>query len=81
MPESIDDADGMLAKLALVHAEVSEASEAVRKGDHENFVEELADAVIRILDISGSLQLDLETAIEDKMKKNEDRPYMHGKRA
>lgn len=81
MPETFDDVDLLLSKLALVHSEVSEATEAVRHGDAANFAEELADAVIRILDISASLGIDLEQAIEDKMEKNEGRPYMHGKRA
>ena len=37
--------------LALIHAEVSEALEADRKGDSENFAEELADVCIRVFAI------------------------------
>lgn len=66
-------------KLALIHSEVSEALEADRKKDSENFKEELADTVIRIMDLAGALKLDLGTAIAEKMKVNEDRPYKHGK--
>lgn len=45
----------------------------------ENFEEELADTVIRIMDLATACGLDLEAAIEKKMAKNEGRPHMHGK--
>ena len=78
--------DGEL--LALVHSEISEALEAIRKGNPEstkipgfsNFVEELADAVIRICDFTGSKNLDLGGAILAKMQYNSARPYKHGKK-
>jgi NTP pyrophosphatase (non-canonical NTP hydrolase) len=49
--------------LALIHSEVSEALEADRHGDRENFAEELADTVIRICDLCGGMEIDLEKAI------------------
>jgi NTP pyrophosphatase (non-canonical NTP hydrolase) len=64
--------------LALIHSEVSEALEADRKGDTENFAEELADVCIRIFDLCGSRSIDLGKAIEEKMLKNEGREYKHG---
>ena len=64
--------------LALIHSEVSEALEADRKGDIENFVEELADVVIRVFDLCGSRNIDLGKAIEEKMLKNEGREYKYG---
>jgi NTP pyrophosphatase (non-canonical NTP hydrolase) len=67
--------------LALIHSEVSEALEADRKGDHENFVEELADVCIRIFDLCGSRGIDLETAISKKMERNKMRSYKHGGKA
>lgn len=67
--------------LALIHSEVSEALEADRKGDQENFEEELADVVIRILDLCGSRGIDLEGAIYKKMEKNKGRSYRHGGKA
>lgn len=67
--------------LALIHSEVSEALEADRKGDNENFAEELADIVIRVFDLCGSRNIDLGTEIEKKMKKNEQREYKHGGKA
>lgn len=66
-------------KIALVHSEVSEWLEAVRKGDAQNEAEEMADAVIRILDYAGQHGIDLGVAIEAKMLKNYARPYKHGK--
>lgn len=67
--------------LALIHSEVSEALEADRKGDTENFSEELADVCIRIFDLCGSKNIDLEGAIEKKMEKNKGRSYRHGGKA
>lgn len=42
--------------------------------------DELADAIIRILDICGGLDIDIEKYIELKMKYNKTRDRMHGKR-
>lgn len=67
--------------LALIHSEVSEALEADRKGDQENFAEELADVCIRIFDLCGSREIDLEKAIVEKMEKNKGRSYKHGGKA
>lgn len=65
------------AKLCLVHSEVSEAMEGARKNlidDHlptRSMLEvELADAVIRIMDLAGALGLDLGGAISEKLHYN-----------
>jgi NTP pyrophosphatase (non-canonical NTP hydrolase) len=39
---------------------------------------ELADAVIRILDLAGMVGINLETLIVMKQKYNDQRPYRHG---
>jgi NTP pyrophosphatase (non-canonical NTP hydrolase) len=67
--------------LALIHSEVSEALEADRKGDQENFEEELADVCIRIFDLCGSRGIDLEKAIFEKMERNRGRSHKHGGKA
>jgi hypothetical protein len=72
--------DVMLGKLMLVVSEVGEAAEAVRHMDFKNFKEELADTVIRIMDICDSVGIDLEQEIKDKMIINEQRPMKHGKK-
>lgn len=68
-------------KLCLIHSEVSEAMEGARKNlpddklPHRPMIEvELADAVIRILDLCGALNLDLEGAITEKLIFNSTRP-------
>lgn len=68
-------------KLLLVNTEISEATEGYRKNlmddklPHRKMIEvELADALIRILDISGALGLDLGGAIIEKRQFNKTRP-------
>lgn len=63
--------------LCLVHSEISEAMEGHRKGlmddklPHRPMIEvELADALIRIGDLAGHLNLDLGGAIIEKMAYN-----------
>lgn len=70
----------LATKLALVHSEVSEALEGLRKNKmddhltHRKAVEvELADAVIRIFDLAGAMDLDLAGAIFEKLAYNQKR--------
>lgn len=69
----------MMEKLMLVVTEVSEAAEAYRINDKDHFTEEIADTFIRLLDITGTLEIDIEKAIQKKMEINKTRPYKHGK--
>ena len=76
-----------MSKLMLVVTEVSEAAEAYRKDPtltdkdiKNNFAEELADTFIRLLDLTGSLNIDIATEIHNKMLINEGRPHKHGKK-
>lgn len=66
--------------LCLIHSEISEAMEGARKGlmddklPHRPMLEvELADAVIRIFDMAGGLNLDLPGAIVEKLAYNASR--------
>lgn len=70
----------ILSKLALVHSEVSEALEGARKNlmddklpERKMLEVELADAVIRILDLCGHEGLDLAGAIVEKLYYNDQR--------
>jgi len=74
-----DEGDLMLGKLMLVVTELSEAAEAIRHEDQENYEEELADTFIRLLDIVGTQRIDIEKVIKDKMSVNWQRPTRHGK--
>ena len=65
----------------LIHSEISEALEGYRKGllddklTHRPALEvELADAIIRIMDLAGALNLDIAGAIIEKMDFNAQRP-------
>lgn len=77
-PEQWLDTYKVPAILALIHSEVSEALEAFRKDDKENFAEELADVVIRVLDCATGLQIDLDNEIAKKLEKNRGRSHRHG---
>ena len=67
----------VLNLLCLVHSEVSEACEGVRKNlpddklTHRSMFEtELADTLIRIFDLAGAHNLDLAGAVREKLKYN-----------
>lgn len=75
------DVNLILAKLMLVTTEVAETAEAVRKGNFSNYQEEIADTIIRLLDLAAATGVDVDGWVEAKMLINEGRPFMHGKLA
>lgn len=66
------------AVLALVHSEVSEALEDFRHDRRDHFEEEVADTIIRLLDLSDLLGIDIDAAVFAKMERNRTRGYRHG---
>lgn len=77
-PECWQDRYKIPAVIALIHSEASEALEAFRKDDRANFEEELADTVIRVLDLTAGLGIDIDAAVTAKLAKNRTRGYRHG---
>jgi NTP pyrophosphatase (non-canonical NTP hydrolase) len=74
--------------LANIHGEVSELFEAHRRGtlddpcDKDNGLtceqEEIADILIRVLDLAGSRGIDVDRAVDKKHEYNLGRPFRHG---
>ena len=67
-------------KFALIHSEVSEAFEGYRKDAMDSHLPnrkavevELADVLIRVFDLAGRLDLDLQGAVEEKLEYNRER--------
>ena len=72
-------------KLALVHSEVTEVLEAIRKDKgSEQIVEEMADVLIRLLDIyaammnEGFIEHSFDEVLDNKLNKNKERQRLHG---
>jgi len=72
-------------KLALIHSEVSEAlaevrlpRRAIRGEEASEFGGELADIVLRVMDLAEMCDIDLGKAIEEKFATYGTRPYRHG---
>jgi NTP pyrophosphatase (non-canonical NTP hydrolase) len=78
VPSSVGETERMLSKLMLVTTEVAEAAEAVRTGDAENFAEELADTVIRVLHIAHGCGINMDREVEKKIATNRQRDFAHG---
>lgn len=82
--ESVD-VHFLLSKLALVHSEISEVLEALRKQMPEKkIVEECVDVFIRLMDWyegareAGYVSSSFDEILKEKSSINKDRPRMHG---
>ncbi len=75
--------------IALMHSELSEVLEALRNGNppddkipaYLGTEAELADVVIRIMDMAHARKWRVAEAIIAKMAMNKTRPYKHGRKA
>lgn len=83
--EGPKDHDKIGNKLALVHSEVTEVLEAIRKNKgSQEIVEEMADILIRTLDLYAAMrnatfvEHSLDEVLFQKMEKNKSRPKLHG---
>ncbi|MDY6895004.1 MAG: MazG nucleotide pyrophosphohydrolase domain-containing protein [Thermotogota bacterium] len=73
-----DKARSIPELLCLVHSEVSEALEAYRNEDKENFAEELADIIIRVFDMAVGNGINIQEEVVKKHMVNTQRAYRHG---
>lgn len=83
-------------KLLLIVSEITEAQDELRKGKAPNeiyfwpdengenkpegFGMELADAIIREVQLAVSLGIDIDYCVKTKMEYNKKRPFRHGKK-
>lgn len=75
-----------IKQMAMIHSEVTEILEALRKEQGDKaMLTEMADVIVRLLDLYGGMRIDgyfegllLEDALMEKIEKNKSRPRMHG---
>lgn len=80
-----DHADNFADLCAFDHETGSDCSDARFREGFERYVknsfeDELADVIIRVLDVCGWLGIDIQRHIELKMRYNRGREFLHGKR-
>ena len=81
--QPLPEREQTLIRLALIHTEVSEVTQIVKRYGitYERLglvAEELADTIIRIADLAQCLGLDLDAAVTVKLEANRERPYAYG---
>lgn len=72
-------------QIAMIQSEATEVLEALRKSKgHDQVVEELADIIVRVLDLyeglreNGEILFSLDKTLRSKAKINKQRPRLHG---
>jgi NTP pyrophosphatase (non-canonical NTP hydrolase) len=63
----------------IAYFESDDMVQAFKNNIKDTFEDELADAIIRILDLCGGLDIDIEFHVRSKLMYNATRPYKHGK--
>ena len=77
------DRNGLYADLELIEKDKEDFIDfkwSFENSIKDTFEDELADTIIRILDLCGAKGIDIEKHIELKMKYNATRERMHGKK-
>jgi NTP pyrophosphatase (non-canonical NTP hydrolase) len=74
----------LTARIGLVISELGEAMDALRENKHgynmkDTFEDELADTFLRLMDIVGGLDIDIERQLLWKSEFNKNRGLKHGK--
>ena len=67
-------------KIACIHEEVSEVLRAYKRRQDHQIPEELADIILRTLDLAEHLGVNISKELLKKYSKNLKRQYLHGKR-
>ena len=80
---TLDVREATLIRLGLVHTEVSEAMQEVKRHgvtaeNLHTIGEELADILIRVADLAQELHIPLVQEVDQKLAKNRLRPYKYG---
>jgi len=76
------NSNAIVAKVALIGTEVSEMIESVRNGDFDetkgSFDKEAADVLIRLLDLTAGMGIDMDAVVAAKLEDNKKRGFKHG---
>ena len=64
----------------VAYAESDDAVQAFKHHIKDSFEDEIADAVIRLLDMCGGLRIDIDFHVTSKLMYNSSRPFKHGKK-
>jgi len=66
--------------ILMIITELCEGVQKDRAGDNDGFEEEIVDVWIRLADLTGYLNFDIEEGIRKKMEYNKTRPYRHNRK-
>lgn len=63
----------------MAYVESDDTAQAFKDYIKDSFEDEIADAVIRLLDMCGGFGIDIDFHVTSKLMYNSSRPYKHGK--